>query len=108
VTVGGVRAVLMGDAEVEEQNELVGSVGPADVLKTAHHGSAFQSPELLDEIHPRIALVSVGEGNVYGHPNPGVMQRLARGGARVLRTDLEGDLAVIREAGGGLAVAVAS
>jgi competence protein ComEC len=76
-----------------------------DVLKVAHHGSAFQSPEFLDAVRPSVALVSVGAGNGYGHPNPGVLDRLARGGARVLRTDTAGDLAAI-ESDGRLAVAV--
>lgn len=103
-TVAGVTILLTGDAEVEEQQGLLGLIGRVDVLKTAHHGSAFQAPELLDELAPRIALVSVGTGNSYGHPNPALLGRLARGGARVLRTDLEGDVAVVRTGNGGLGV----
>jgi competence protein ComEC len=56
-------------------------------------------------VRPSIALVSVGVGNPYGHPNLGVLGRLSRGGARVLRTDVEGDLAAV-DADGRLAVAV--
>jgi competence protein ComEC len=61
----------------------------------AHHGSAFQDPDLLAAVDPAVALVSVGTGNPYGHPNPGLLDRLSRDGARVMRTDLYGDVAVV-------------
>ncbi|MGC5021949.1 ComEC/Rec2 family competence protein [Micromonospora sp. DT47] len=108
-TVGGVRILLPGDAETEEQRALLEAAPPgafrADVLKVAHHGSAYQAPEFLDAVRPAVALVSVGAGNDYGHPNPGLLGRLTRGGARVLRTDTDGDAAVVLD-GRGLAVAV--
>ncbi|MEV6601617.1 ComEC/Rec2 family competence protein [Actinoplanes sp. NPDC051346] len=105
--VGGRTIVLPGDAETEEQQELLGHLGPravrADVLKVAHHGSAYQSAEFVDAVDPAVALVSVGRDNDYGHPNAALMARLGRDGARVLRTDEGGDLAVVL-AGNGLAV----
>jgi competence protein ComEC len=104
-TVRGRSLLLAGDAEEDEQHTLLDTPVRVDVLKVAHHGSAFQSPEFLDAVRPSVALVSVGAGNGYGHPNPGVLDRLARGGARVLRTDTAGDLAAI-ESDGRLAVAV--
>jgi len=95
----GVSLLLAGDAETEEQADLLTTVDRsslrAQILKVAHHGSAYQDPELLDAVHPLVALVSVGAGNPYGHPNPALLARLARGGARVLRTDRSGDLAVV-------------
>ena len=95
----GISILLAGDAEAEEQADLLTTVDRsslrAQVLKVAHHGSAYQDPELLDAVHPAVALVSVGAGNPYGHPNPALLSRLARGGARVLRTDQNGDLAVV-------------
>jgi competence protein ComEC len=106
-TVHGRTVLLLGDAETEEQSALMDKLGAAgvraDVLKVAHHGSAYQEPAFLDAVDPAVALVSVGVGNDYGHPNPALLGRLARGGARVLRTDLGGDLAVVR-VGDGLAV----
>ncbi|MEV4657986.1 ComEC/Rec2 family competence protein [Micromonospora sp. NPDC049301] len=106
-TVAGVRILLPGDAETEEQHAVLARAGPgqlrADVLKVAHHGSAYQDPGFLDAVRPAVALVPVGTGNTYGHPNAGLLARLSRGGARVLRTDTDGDLAAIR-AGAGLAV----
>jgi competence protein ComEC len=103
VTVGGFRLLLTGDAETEEQLSLLTAVDPAllhaDVLKVAHHGSAYQDEEFLAAVAPRIALVSVGVDNDYGHPNEVLLARLTRGGARVLRTDRQGDVAVVRDAG---------
>jgi len=105
--VAGVRILLPGDAETEEQHAVLTRVTSeqlrADVLKVAHHGSAYQDGGFLDAVRPAVALVPVGVGNTYGHPNPGLLARLSRGGARVLRTDTDGDLAVVR-AGEGVAV----
>jgi competence protein ComEC len=77
----------------------------ADVLKVAHHGSSYQSVAFLDAIDPAVALVSVGKDNDYGHPNASLLARLARGGARVLRTDVSGDVAAVA---GGRALSVAA
>jgi competence protein ComEC len=105
--VRGETVLLPGDAETEEQDELLDRLGPeairADVLKVAHHGSGYQSRRFVDEIDPAVALVSVGRDNDYGHPNGPLLARLARGGARVLRTDQMGDLAAV-VASDGLAV----
>ena len=107
VRVGGRTLLLPGDAETEEQQELLNHLGTpavrADVLKVAHHGSAYQLPEFVDAVDPAVALVSVGAGNDYGHPNDALLARLSRGGARVLRTDQGGDLAAVGT-GSGLAV----
>ncbi|MEV4496497.1 ComEC/Rec2 family competence protein [Micromonospora arborensis] len=107
-TVAGVRILLPGDAETEEQHAILARAASgqlrADVLKVAHHGSAYQDPGFLDAVRPAVALVPVGNGNTYGHPNLGLLARLSRGGARVLRTDTDGDLAAIRT-DDGLAVA---
>ncbi|GIG92792.1 ComEC/Rec2 family competence protein [Plantactinospora endophytica] len=105
-----VSILLTGDAETEEQQALLDRVPVdtlrADVLKLAHHGSAYQEPAFLDAVRPAVVLVPVGVDNGYGHPHPGVLDRLSRAGARVLRTDRDGDLAVIGknragEKGGG-------
>ncbi|HEY8451080.1 MAG TPA: ComEC/Rec2 family competence protein [Natronosporangium sp.] len=106
--VAGVRILLAGDAETDEQRALLDRVGSAglraDILKVAHHGSAYQEPGFLDAVDPAVALVPVGRDNGYGHPDPGVLNRLSGRGARVLRTDLDGDVAVLRS-GAGLATA---
>jgi competence protein ComEC len=107
--VDGRTVLLPGDAETEEQQDLLSHLGPAavraDVLKVAHHGSAYQEPRFLDAVDPAVALVSVGLGNDYGHPNPALLARLTRDGARVLRTDQGGDLAAV-VTGSGTSLAV--
>jgi competence protein ComEC len=107
--VRGVDILLLGDAEVEQQRTLLERYGSdgvrADVVKVAHHGSAYHEPRLFDAVRPRAALISVGADNGFGHPHPSVLTRLARVGARVLRTDVHGDVAAVRDRD-GLAVVV--
>jgi competence protein ComEC len=109
VRVGGRTVLLPGDAETEEQQALLTHLGAAavraDVLKVAHHGSAYQEPQFLDAVDPAVALVSVGRDNDYGHPNGPLLDRLARSGARVVRTDLSGDSAAVATADGLAVVA---
>jgi competence protein ComEC len=65
------------------------------VLKVAHHGSRTSTtPRFLGAVRPRLALVSVGAHNTYGHPSPEVMQTLRDSGAQVLRTDRAGTIVV--------------
>ena len=98
IRVGDVRMLMMGDAEREEEQWLVEHMADqlrADVLKVGHHGSSTSSSsEFLDIVKPRIALVSVGAGNTYGHPSAGVMASLAARGAEVVRTDRLGTVIV--------------
>ncbi|MDN3022967.1 ComEC/Rec2 family competence protein [Streptomyces sp. S.PB5] len=106
---GGLRFLLLGDLEPPGQQALLRSpagaaLGGVDVLKVAHHGSAYQDPELIRRVAPRVALISVGRDNSYGHPAPGTVAALRASGAVVLRTDEDGALAV---AGTGEALRVA-
>ncbi|WP_078962493.1 ComEC/Rec2 family competence protein [Streptomyces sp. TP-A0875] len=98
VRVAGLRMLLLGDLEPPAQRELDRSqaalLAGVDVLKVAHHGSAHQDAGLLRTASPRLALVSCGEQNPYGHPSPATVEALRARGARVLRTDREGALAV--------------
>lgn len=117
----GDRAILMtGDAEREEEHELLarvhdaGGVGPdghgasgappggalrtdlrADVLKVGHHGSrTSSSAAFLDAVSPRVAVISCGVRNRFGHPHAPTLDALARSGARVYRTDRDGSVIV--------------
>lgn len=99
----GLRLLLLGDLEPPAQRALAGSPAAealegVDVLKVAHHGSAYQDPGLIRRAAPRLALISCGADNSYGHPAPGTIAALRAGGAAVLRTDRDGALAVV---GGG-------
>lgn len=75
-----------------------------DVLKVAHHGSAYQDTALLRSVRPRLALISCGTDNPYGHPAARTVEALRAGGAKVLRTDVDGAVAVTG-AGTGLRAA---
>ena len=69
--------------------------GPVDVLKVAHHGSEDPGLDrLLDEIAPRLAVISVGADNPYGHPTPATLRTLATHHVPVLRTDLDGTVEI--------------
>ncbi|RAJ29523.1 competence protein ComEC [Kitasatospora sp. SolWspMP-SS2h] len=70
-------------------------VGQVDVLKVAHHGSANQDWSLMAALRPRLALISCGAGNPYGHPAPQTVAGLKALGATVVRTDSSGDIAVL-------------
>jgi competence protein ComEC len=74
----------------------------ADVLKVPHHGSRYSLPRFLERVHPRVALVSVGAGNPFGHPSSMILDALRREGATVLRTDEDGDSAVVASRDGPL------
>jgi competence protein ComEC len=98
---GGFMALLTGDAEAPVEALLAarGLLSPVDVLKVGHHGShSSTTPELLDAVQPRAALISVGAGNDYGHPHRVTLDKLAAiPGLEVHRTDLEGNLEVISD-----------
>jgi competence ComEA-like helix-hairpin-helix protein len=94
VTWGGACMLFTGDAEEPTEEALVaGGLGACDALKVAHHGSAHSStPAFLAAVRPQLAMVSVGEGNDYGHPDADTVSRLQKAGAKVMRTDTQGTL----------------
>ncbi|GAY12093.1 ComEC/Rec2-related protein [Pseudonocardia sp. N23] len=96
----GTRAgsvLLTGDVEIAAQADLLAARVPlrADVLKMPHHGSRYSLREFLAAVSPRVALVSVGAGNSYRHPDPGLLDVLSAAGVAVRRTDHDGDTAVV-------------
>ena len=97
VEVAGVRLLLTGDVEPEAQAALARAWPGlrADVLKVPHHGSRYQDVDFLTGLGAGLALVSAGEDNDYGHPAPETLAALSAAGAEVLRTDVDGDLAVV-------------
>lgn len=94
---GLAAAVLTGDAEAPAERQLLaaGVPLPAGLLKVGHHGSAHaSSASFLGAVAPRVALVSVGRRNPFGHPAPTALARLSRASAAVYRTDLDGAVEV--------------
>ena len=98
IRIGTVTMLLTGDAEAGEEKWLLANqraLLDVDVLKVGHHGSSTSSTSaFLREVTPRVALVSVGSGNMYAHPSRDVMRSLAAHGAVALRTDLLGSIVV--------------
>ncbi|TKJ31749.1 competence protein ComEC [Blastococcus sp. CCUG 61487] len=95
-TVRGVRVLLTGDlgAAAEARLRSGGADLRADVLKVPHHGSGDADAAFLAASGARVALISVGADNTYGHPARTLLDMLARAGMTVHRTDRDGDVAI--------------
>jgi competence protein ComEC len=91
------RILLTGDVELAAQADLLAGKADlrAEILKVPHHGSRFSLPAFVNAIAPRVAMVSVGAGNTYGHPNKTTLDVLTGAGALVTRTDSDGDTAIL-------------
>jgi competence protein ComEC len=96
VAAGGRTILLTGDIEREAEGFLATTHDlHADILKVAHHGSRTSTSEpLLDSVRPRLALISCGRGNLFGHPHASVLAALAAHGVRTWRTDRAGSIDV--------------
>jgi competence protein ComEC len=82
--------LLTGDAEAEA---VPIDIGPVDVLKVAHHGSEDAGlDELLERSVPKLAVISVGAGNPYGHPSAHTLAELRAHGVTTMRTDADGEI----------------
>lgn len=107
------KAVFTGDLPGEKEKELLGEkekellgekgkellreLADCNILKVAHHGSKYStSEEFLRKVQPELALISCGDGNRYGHPGEETLLRLRESGCRIMRTDTQGALSVIR------------
>jgi competence protein ComEC len=95
VRIGRWTALLSGDVEAEAEDLLAQRAVEADVLKVAHHGSRTSTgAAFLDAVRPRVALISCGRRNLFGHPHPVVLDALRRRGVRTWRTDRNGSLEI--------------
>jgi competence protein ComEC len=99
---GGRSMMLPGDAEKQAEKAILGENNEealhADVLKVGHHGSKNSTmPGFLAAVRPRIAVISAGEDNPYGHPSPELLERLESAGIRILRTDRDGAIHVLTD-----------
>jgi competence protein ComEC len=94
--------MLPGDAEKQVERQLLTEIPidnlRADVLKVGHHGSKNSTTEeFLEAVHPRVAVISAGENNPYGHPSPELLERLEHAGVRILRTDRDGAVHILTD-----------
>ncbi|BBH16103.1 competence protein ComEC [Nocardioides baekrokdamisoli] len=97
VHAAGISLLLTGDLQPEGQAALAARVPGlhVDVLKVPHHGSRYQDGPWLQSLGAAVAIISVGAGNDYGHPARSTLDLLSRSGARVVRTDESGEVAVV-------------
>lgn len=95
VEYGETSFLFTGDAEREEEQDILdaGYTLDSTVMKVGHHGSdTSTSYVFLREVMPEYAVISVGEGNSYGHPTDEVLSRLRDADVTVYRTDMQGDV----------------
>lgn len=93
ISYGKTVFVFTGDANYEEEKGARAYLDGCDVLKVGHHGSSSSSSyAFLRSALPKYAVISVGKGNGYGHPKEKALSRLRDCGAKVYRTDLQGDI----------------
>ena len=87
--------LFTGDTNVSREN-LLKHLDQYDVLKVAHHGSKHSSSlKFLEQVRPKVAVISVGVGNSYGHPHLEALERLDNVGGKVLRTDELGTIKIV-------------
>lgn len=92
----GVKYLFTGD--MESDAEASRSWNQVDILKVGHHGSkSSSSKKFLDQTKPKIALISCGEGNDYGHPHDAAVKRIQNIGAKIYRTDKDQTIMVLQE-----------
>jgi competence protein ComEC len=90
---GETRLLLAGDVEGSAESSM--APWPAAVIKVPHHGSRSSStPAFVEVVGPRLAVISAGYRNHFGHPHAEVVERYRRLGAEVLRTDVDGAITV--------------
>ena len=97
ITCGEISAIFTGDADLKTEERLLSQYGASqmdcDLYKVGHHGSNTSTGKsFLEAMSPRLALISSGRGNSYGHPHGDVLALLDAVGARILRVDLSGEI----------------
>ncbi len=92
--------LFTGDASSRLEKQLLDNTDiDVDFLKVGHHGSfSSSSSDFIKEVSPKLAVVSVGSDNDYGHPSPEAMQRFDALDVPVMRTDYDGTVTIIMTA----------
>lgn len=97
VSYGSVDFMLTGDCDTECESSLSGNFS-SEILKVGHHGSnGSTSQQFLGKVDPKLAIISVGANNSYGHPAQEVLDRLNSKGIEIHRTDLEGNISILTD-----------
>ena len=106
----GLEMLFTGDIEEIAEKQLVKLYKntkklEADILKVAHHGSkSSTTSEFLNLVKPKIALIGVGKNNNFGHPNKIILERLENCGARIYRTDEDGEISISKNYSGKMQI----
>ena len=92
------KTLLTGDAGALVIEQIDSLAGKIDVLKVPHHGSKTGlNPEILSILNPKLAIISVGKNNRYGHPNQFTLDLLKSSNIKTLRTDQSGEVEIISD-----------
>lgn len=92
------KVLLTGDLDVEQMSQFSDLAGDINFLKVPHHGSRFGlTAEILDILNPKLAVISVGAKNKYGHPTPFILDLLKSKNIKTLRTDENGDIEIVSD-----------
>jgi len=92
------EALFTGDAQASDIEKIESMLGVIDFLKVPHHGSkSALTEEVLDILNPKIAAISVGDKNKYGHPTAFILNLLKDKNIKTLRTDQVGDIEIISD-----------
>ncbi|AKN33515.1 hydrolase [Clostridium carboxidivorans P7] len=100
ITYGESKFLFTGDAEKISETEMLSKNFDlsADVLKVGHHGStSSSSKEFLDKVNPKIAVISCGKNNKYGHPHSQTLTQLKNRKAQIYRTDVDGSIVLLSD-----------
>ena len=105
ITYGETVFLFMGDAESKVEKSIINSGVKADVLKVGHHGSDTSSCQsFIEAVAPRVAVISCGADNQYGHPDDSTLLKLQNAGAYVFRTDEAGTIQITADMHGELKI----
>ena len=103
---GNFHGLLTGDIGSEQEKKLIETYGEVcdsrniDWYKAAHHGSkTSNSKELLDALQPKIATISCGQDNSYGHPGKEAVEHMQDVGAEIFQTTECGQISITQEDG---------
>lgn len=94
------KFLFVGDVSQNYEKAIIDEKIPitADVLKVSHHGSKYATTDdFLNVAHPKVAVISVGKNNLFGHPSSEVIDRLLKHGSKIFRTDKDGCVTVFSD-----------